>query len=227
MKVGYILDQVEQRLRDPVTRASPVKRPRLLEVLEAELNSIIQANNFPNLARHAAPIVRATPGRKQYDLPSDFPENFVREADSPGSGSYSCFLVDSSDNQSTLTYLTPGRFFAKHDPDEADSEPSDYTILILEDGGRSIVLGPTPSAACQVHGVYKPDYWEVQEEDSLTIVPNSLALLTAAVLRIVDPRRIELHTASYRDALRQAVMLGAQGSPTQIFPSVPQYSRHF
>ena len=72
----HVLDLVEQRVFDPITRAALVDRTVLDSFLTAELEELASQEQFTAFfAVYHDPLLRTTTGGREYLLPKDFPEN--------------------------------------------------------------------------------------------------------------------------------------------------------
>ena len=189
MKIARVLDDVEQLVQDRLTRKIPVDRFILLDWLEQEINTLGGMADFDFLAKPLGPLIVTQTGKRGYMLPDDFPENFLRGADSEEER-YVCKLNDGT-TEFLLSYLTIAQFYSRQFEDEAVNKPSVYTILTTEGGTRELQLAPPPDSNSDsnytINGIYIPSHWHLQEEDQVPPIPGNAAVLRYALLRRVNP----------------------------------------
>jgi hypothetical protein len=217
---GYILDQIIQESQDEVTGISTLLRPRAVELLEKELGVLAGEAQFQHMAIKDNNLVQTQIGNSDYELPEAFPENFVKESHYAvrPEDIYACWSIDQNNKQSSLAFLTPGRFHSRNVNDQTDSIPRDYTITTDPTGRKMLTLGPPPDRNdYRVGGVYRPLYWEIKNETDLAPVGADIDVLIYAVLRKHDPNRSDWQN-NFRDAFRRVTLKVAQASPTRMRP---------
>ena len=220
MKVSQILDNIEQRLQNTVTRRSPVDRIRLLDLLNQELNTTLTMMFFAPLSKRLHPIMLTEEGKSNYLLPDDFPENFIKGTNTVrDEGRFLCKL-DSGTAESEMRYFSPARFFSKHREDEDNGRPTDYTVFANQDGGKEIWIAPPPDTNSESNytlaGVYQPTVWNLREEDVLSPI-GALAVLPYSVLRLVDGAN-PLWGQEYERHLNWAALRAAEGQMHRFQP---------
>lgn len=218
MKVELLLDDVEQLTQDGLTRTVPVARPMLLSWLSAELNELTGREEWDWAMRHLDPLVSTTTARRTYQLPENFPDNFVRHAGDRGEKW--CCKLDNGSNEVPLAYESPVQFYSTNLRAESNGTPSKYTVVSAATGGRQIVLSPPPDANGStgfytIDGLYIPTDWGLHDEDDLPPMPGNSMVLKYAVLRRLDRQTYE---PMYREALALLALRSARQRGAQFVP---------
>ena len=220
MKVGLLLDQIEQELQSPSTRRIGIDRLRLLDYVEQELNSIAGLEQWDFLQRYINPIALTQPGVRNYPLPVDFPENFVQTVDTDRKAFF-CKLDDGS-RETFLEYVVPGAFFGRDLRQESNGPPDTFTITTLPNGQREIWMAPPPDGNSDTNytliGLYIPTLWEINEQDDLPPLPANASVLRFAVLRRVAPQRQDWNQ-EYLRYLSNLYLRAARMREAGMFPA--------
>lgn len=204
MTVDKLLDQIERRADSMLTGKAPVNRLELLSLLEDELEELLSMDQFSWAQKILDPMIQTEPGVRDYLLPNDFPDNFMRTGDSmTGEPKHSVMLDDGSSN-SYLTYESPQQFAMRDLSAETSARPEVYTIKTTT-SGKFISLAPPPNTTdYTISGSYIPSH--IRLEPSTDVAPVS-EVLRYGVLRRLDPNQfggdyvLALRKLFYKDAL--------------------------
>src|SRR5687768_9858056 len=110
MLVEDILDDIEQTLE--FTGPPMPSRPRVIKMLSAELAEILGKGTWNWAMQHISPAIATQTGKRNYLLPSNFPDNFAHAAGEYADG-YCCMLGNGT-NESQLTYAAPELYFSRN-----------------------------------------------------------------------------------------------------------------
>lgn len=189
MKVRKILDDIEQT---PAYQLMPKEvrpdRRMLLQWMSSELNDLSSKTpNFDFWLVQLEPAIRTQSGKRDYDLPDDFPFNFVRLS----TDKWAC-NIDDGYNETNLPYVPLKDFYDLNLTAESNGKPSCYTIKTKPDGRRLLVLSPPPDTNnstytyYEIDGLYCKNDWDLKDEDILPPIPGQFAILKYAVLRRIS-----------------------------------------
>ena len=214
--VKTYLDEIEQ-----IAQARGIRLPDraiLLLWLGSELAELTSRAEFDWSYRHVDPAVSTITGTRAYALPSDFGDNFARNAGD--SGDQWCCLIDDGTNETLADYLSPVQFRSKNLRGTGNGRPSEYTVMTTPSGAREIWLYPTPDANGStgfytVDGLYQPTEWTITERDGLPSIPGNNPVLKYALLRRIDPATYE---PKYVDAYTDLMYRAAVNRRAQMVP---------
>jgi len=168
MRVGLFLDEVEQSIQNRTTRQVPIDRDDLLQMAERALSDLAVGGEWDWSKVWLSPMIQTVTGVKDYSLPDDFPENFVRGGQDTGQG-YLCKLSDGT-NESPLTHKGHEQYFSQNLTGASNGRPSNYTVR--RDAGAAVLsVFPPPDSNSDsnytILGLYVPTYWKFESEDDL------------------------------------------------------------
>ena len=220
-RAADILRDIEFELRDPATGQVRATRPLLLALMSEELRELTGMEAWDWAMVHLDPVVQTVTGTHTYDLPDNFPENFVRYGGDSGE-SWVCKLDDAS-NESLLTYKPPTEFYSQNLRALSNGRPESYTIVTSAAGRRQIRLAPPPDANgtsnYTIDGLYIPTDWTLDEESQIPPIPGNSAILKHAVLRRLDTK----FETSYQTSYSILMMRAAQQRRAQFTPMRNKY----
>lgn len=225
MTVEKLLDQIERRLTNRVTHNASVNRYELRELLNETLSELASMEQWEFLKKHLL-LAQTEEGVRNYDLPEDFPTNFLQSFDPPDTDviNYSVLLDDGS-TASALTYETVDQFYLRDLSAESNSRPSHYTIISAPSGTRQIALGPPPdSTSYTISGTYIPNEYNMNNRDSLPLMPSSHEVLRYGVLRQAQPEN-QRWEAEYIRSLRHLYYTQAKLNPASMAVERPVQTR--
>jgi|TARA_R100001086_G_scaffold58450_1_gene26745 hypothetical protein len=225
MIVEKLLDQIERRLTNKVTQVASVNRYELRELLNETLAELASMEQWEFLKKHLL-LAQTEEGVRNYDLPEDFPTNFLHSFDPPDTDvvNYSVQLDDGS-TASSLTYETVDQFYQRNLSAESNSRPSHYTIVSSPSGVRQIALGPPPdSTSYTISGTYIPNEFNMNNRDSLPLMPSNHNVLRYGVLRQAQPRN-QRWEAEYMRSLQHLYYTQAKLNPASFVVERPVQTR--
>lgn len=180
MKVKDVLNLVEILLQKESSQNTP-DRTKLLQLLQLALGSL--NDQFNTFIRKLDPIVLTQDEVREYSLPEDFGENFVRRGNR-----YLCKCKDTY-SEWDLKFEPVEDFYDRDFVSETSSRPHSYTILTGFDGRRKLVISPKPDGEYTVYGLYRPRWTEVTEESEIPLAqPGFLVFYLASLIDQGNPR---------------------------------------
>jgi len=184
MKVKYVLDEIQLEASHRVTKHINVDRYELLEILSQELNTLSGLINWDWALKWIDPVIKTTTGQSEYDLPENFPDNFIFGGE-PGGTEHLCKL-DNGTAESFLTHQSPAQFFSNNYTAVSNSTPHHYTVMTRPAGGKFLKLYPPPDSNDDAHytikGLYVPTDVGITEEDEILPLPGNSPILRNQVL---------------------------------------------
>jgi len=199
MKVARVLNDIEQSMayRMMPSEFRPSRR-LLLDWMSNELNELSgRISNAAVFAVHLEPAIVCTSGTREYNLPKDFPLNFLRKS----GDSFVC-MIDDGTNEVNLEYVSPEEFYTMDLIAESNAKPTKYTIVTTQVGRRQLVLSPPPDDDYEIDGLYIPD-WDLADEDSLPPIPGNCMVLKYGVLRRLNR---DMHETDYQRAVAELML---------------------
>uniref|UniRef100_A0A6M3L2M7 Uncharacterized protein n=1 Tax=viral metagenome TaxID=1070528 RepID=A0A6M3L2M7_9ZZZZ len=217
MKVQHILDEIEISLNE--LGRSAVDRGLLLRHMSFDLSELVNNGEWDWSMVHLDPILSLVESQRDYTLPDDFPDNFVRGAGDRGDKF--CCKLDNETNETLLDYLVPSQFYSKDLLAETDGTPRYYTISAVTGGRRRLSLSPPPddAATYTIDGLYIPQNYELDYEDDLPPMPNP-TILKYTILRRYAP---SVYDVPYQQALAAMHMAQARNRRGQLIPKFESY----
>ena len=214
----HVLDLVEQRVFDPITRAAPVDRTVLDSFLTAELEELASREQFTAyFAVYHDPLLRTTTGGREYLLPKDFPENFCIRGDKH------VVVIGNASNQVDLTFVPPAEFFQKDLLSQGNSKPTEYTITSSPGGTRTMWLSPPPDANTStqayylISGLYIPSFYGAEPRPESHLLEVPLPLLEYGLLRRIQPEN-QKWDLYYQTHLKQFYLKAAREEKIVLSP---------
>ena len=217
MKVKAILDEVELTLKQRGIKGEP--RLILFSHLAFDLNELAGRGDWDWAMVHLDPVIAVAEDVTEYDLPDNFPDNFVRLSGDTGD-KYACLLNDEY-NDGHLAYQSPAQFYSRNLEAETSGRPSRYTITTKPDGKRLLILSPPPddSYTYTIRGLYVPTDWKITEESDMPPVPGNSAIFKWQLLMRYDPSFQADYGRSYADLC----MRKAKGRQARITVNTAAY----
>lgn len=224
MKIRQFLDQIEDHVRDRVTKELPVDRWELLDYLSNEVRILSGKFRFNWAASILRPAVKTKADEREYILPENFGLNFI-----PGGDQSENFTVTLSDgtNESPLRFISSERFYAMNLEAESSGRPSQYTIITDPTSSRrKIVLSTIPDSNSDsnygVNGMYVPTDWSFESHDLMLPVPNNSDLLEQRILMRVfenrDQQRFGIHAQMAQNSMDHLLLQVAQSKRHRFIP---------
>ena len=220
MKVKDLLDQVELELTLN-GRQKMTDRMVMLKHLRYDLDVLLAMEDWDWAAKYLDPVISTVDDKRDYDLPADFGDNFMRGARTDGTKRV-CKLDDGT-CQVLLTYESPAIFYSRDLSVEDSSKPTRYTITNKPDGNRQISLSPPPDDNgddnYQILGLYIPKTWEIHFESALPPIPRNGDVLKWMVLKRFDQK----YDPTYASALATLYMSEAKQHDSRFVPVIQRY----
>lgn len=224
MLVSKYIDDIQQ---SPAYILMPAEvrpdRRKLLAWMSSELNEL--AGQLPDADWFQVwlePAISTSEGEREYDLPEDFPANFVRL----DNDRWACNL-DTGTCESNLRYRSLREYYDQNLRAQSNGKPESYTIKTRSDGRRQLVLSPPPDgnsgSGYTIDGLYCPTDWTLSDEDEIPPIPNSLSILKWGVLRRINP---ELEP-KYREAYSSLLLEVARNRKIRLSPNYGAYSNQY
>jgi hypothetical protein len=222
MLVNEIVDDIEMILE---SAGPPMPdRRKIVKLMSFELAEIIGKGTWNWALQHFNPAIATQAGIRNYQLPINFPDNFVRGAGNLADG-FACML-DNGTNEEQLTYVAPELYFTRNLRGTSNGKPADYTIIGGANGGREIFLYPAPDTNSSTHytvdGLYQPTDWTLVDGDNRPLVTGNSPILKYAVLRRFNGD----FEAKYQEALGFLRYEQAKSSKGQIRPAYSALSNY-
>lgn len=215
MKASAILDQVELELRQKGIRYDD--RALMLKHMSFDLATLCGMEDWDWAMIAVDPVIKTITGKRDYDLPANFPDNFVRWG-TPTGQKWLCNLDDGV-NDNPLDYVSPAQFYSMNLSGQTNSRPSKYTVLSNPAGGRRLYLSPPPDANGSttyytIHGLYVPTDWALHDESNLPPIPGNCMILKGMLMRRYDQNA----EAIYGEGLVSLYRSGAKNRQAGISP---------
>lgn len=196
MKIATILDQIELELI--LTGKSKIAdRGLLLKHLRYDMDTLLAMEEWDWAAKYLDPIITTSSSVRDYDLPPDFGENFMRGA---SDGSHYVCKIDDGTAEQIIDYESPAQFYTRDLAIETATKPTRYTITNKPDGTRRLSLSPKPdsnsSSNYGVIGLYIPITSDLHFESELPPIPRNADVLKWMVLRRFDQKYESNYTQS-------------------------------
>lgn len=231
MIIRNYLDSIEDQIRHPITRQTPVDRWELLDILADEVRKLTVDFQWDWAATYLNPAIQTQESKRSYLLPKSFGLNFARGAEEKGGETFTVMLNDGS-NEVSLTYEEPGRFYARNLEAEADATPSVYTVTTLPSGRRQLILSPPPdsnsSSQYTINGLFVPEDWYFENHDFLFPVPSNSDVLDHRIIARVfierDGNRFLVHSREASRAEAKLKLAQARSHRTRIAPRKSKYA---
>lgn len=195
MRAKNILDLVEDLIKQESSQVYPVGRERLLSFLTLALGNL--NDQFNSQIRKLDPIALTANGVREYPLPEDFGENFIKRG-----SIWLCKCQDSS-SEWTLEFEPAEDFYQRDLFAETSARPYAYTILTGFDGRKKLVISPPADGEYKVYGLYRPVMLQVTEETDLAFVNN--------------PNYLVFYVASLADPTNQRFFIEAQKAERLVY----------
>lgn len=226
MKIRLLLDQVEDQIRDRITRELPVDRWELLDYLSNEVRILTGKSRFNWAASILRPAIQTTADEREYLLPENFGLNFM-----PGGSESEDFTVTISDgsNEIPIEFRSSERFYAMNLEAESNGRPSIYTIITDPlSGRRKIVLSTIPDSNSDsnygINGLYIPTDWLFENHDLVLPVPHNNDLVEQRILMRVfedrDSERYAIHSRLAQSSMNSLMLQVAQSKKYRIIPKM-------
>ena len=208
MTVETLLDRIERRL------GRAIDHYEVMSLVEESLGDLSLTDQFEFLKVNLQPVLQTEPDVREYDLPTEFPANFIRTGN-PHTGSlkYSV-IIDDGTSTEQLDFETMEVFYLRDLSQESSTRPTHYTIRTGPGGVKQIVLSRPPnSTSYTISGTYMPNEYQLELRDELPPIPNFEYLVYDA-LRQLDPNpRWE---ESFRRARRNLYYIQAKQHPAHF-----------
>ena len=219
MTIELLLDQIERAFMLELGRSAPVDRMVMQDLVEQSLARLAAQDEFDFLKTSLEPLIQTEPGVREYSLPSNFPQNFLRFSHpDTGEQSYACKIDDGS-AANVMIYEAPETFYRRDLSAESNAQPFAYTIIGMPSGGKQIVLAPPPNTiSYTIAGVYMPSEFDLNR-DSLPAAPAELLRLD--VLRQLAPGN-QNFLAGWREALSDLYVSQARVSEASFSPGADE-----
>lgn len=197
MKVSTILDQVELELV-LIGKPKVADRGLLLKHLRYDLDTLMAMEEWDWAAKYLDPVITTSEGVRDYELPGDFGDNFMRGADTTGD-KYVC-KIDDTDSEQLIEYESPAQFYSRDLTIEENGKPIRYTVTNQSDGTRKLSLSPPPDDNSDdnytVLGLYIPTSHDVHFESDLPPIPRNGDVLKWMLLKRFDAKYENQYAAS-------------------------------
>lgn len=214
-----LVSRVQRHARDPVTMKSPETYDVLLEIRDV-VRQLRNSEEWSFFVRHVDPIVKTDTGKRTYDLPDDFPSNFIRGAEDDGSR-YLCILSDGS-SETFLDYKTPESFYSADFESATNQKPESYTITYDSDGKPQLSLDPPPNSNSSSHytirGAYRPTYENITLDSWVPTQAEDFIVWSAC--NVLQPQRWNMELQASRNAL---YLTEARSRQSQLVPRFSNY----
>jgi len=211
MLVKQLLDDIELTLHEQ--GIAPPERLILLNWLSNELNELTSKVESELFYVYLDPIISTIEGQRAYDLPVNFPENFVKnKADS--------WAVTISDTNTDvpLSYVPPQEFYSMNLVGESNAKPTKYSVMSSANGQRKLLLSPPPDdTGFTISGLYKPTDWSIDYDTALPPLPLNNQVLKYAVLARKLPNTFEQKKL---DAMNYLIYGNARGRKVMFSPKI-------
>ena len=187
MLTSAMLDGVEQACTLGRTgKTAAPDRAVLLDKLNEGIAEIVSMEEWDWAMVYVRPIVGLQASKRDYPLPANFGDNFVRHGYDDGT-KWMCKLHDTTNAiESFIDYEAPAQFFSRNTASTSTGRIGVYTITSDIGGSRRIHFDPLPDAttgAWQVSGLYIPTDWSVSEEAHLPPLPGNAVILRYWLLK--------------------------------------------
>ena len=215
MTIELLIDQIDRAHMLETGRKLPVDRMVIQDLVEQSLSSLASQDEFDFLKQALEPLIQTKPSLREYPLPENFPQNFLRFSNpDTGEQSWSCKIDDGSSAQ-TMRYESPEAFYRRDLSAEPTGQPFAYTIIGMPSGGKQLVVAPPPNTTSYtISGVFMPSEFNLNR-DSLPAAPAELLRLD--VLRQLAPGNQNFLTG-WRSALSDLYMSQARVSDASFTP---------
>lgn len=217
MTLRELVDRILQQAKDPVTGDGP-SGPNVLDAVRNNLIMLQHKETWYWNVRHVDPLITTYTSQRWYDLPNDFPDNFLPAADN--GRNYMVKLSDGS-SEDFLTYNSPEKFLGLDFDSTSTGRPSEYTIL-SGDGAKKLGLHLLPDSNSSSHytirGAYRADFSRATLDSWIPPEPAEYILYqTLMLLRPENPfwqqamldARVTLYVNEAR--LRNTILAPDQG----------------
>lgn len=229
MTGSQILDAVERSfLSSSRSRVSAPERDILLDELNDGISEIISITDWDWAQVVLRPTIGLQQGKREYQLPPNFGDNFVRYAFHDGT-KWACKMIDQTNlTEQFLDYLSPVQFYNRKVVTTTQGVPRYYTILSLPSGMRQMVLDQPPDSTYAdwvIGGNYVPTDWLLEEEGLLPPLPGNSAVLKYWLLKRVfswpeykDLQLLQFYSSEYDKKYAELVTLAQRQRKGQIVP---------
>jgi len=232
MKVSALLDSVELTCKNVLGKQAP-NRFEMLKWMSEDLNQLTSKCPADWFLVHLDPAVMTKEGVRDYDLPHNFPDNFVRHAGQRffqylvWGGDKWCCLLDDGTNSMQINYEAPMQFYSRNLRGESNSRPIVYTITSQLSGDKRLSLSPPPDANgtvgyYTVNGLYLPTDWHLTYETDLPPIPENCVILSYYLLARLAPNVYEAKAA---DAYESMMFNAASNRVAQFVPVLGRSGR--
>jgi hypothetical protein len=185
-----------------------------------ELNYLTGDHDFDWAETWMDPMLETQTGVREYELPDDFPLNFVPTETGDG---YMCILKTSSTVEQKMDFLSLERFYSANLSAESNGTPSHYTIKTTKTGRRILALSPLPdSSTYTISGLYRPTNWALDDQDEVPPMPNA-QVLVSAVLRRFKELAAE-YEGKYQSAYGGLLLENARNKRVALSPNILKYN---
>lgn len=184
--------------------------------LSQVFRELAEKHPFSFLTVRLDPALTTVENQRNYSLPSDFPDNFLRHAGDRGE-KHLCKL-DKGTSESLLDYETPVTYFSRDQSAETAGEPVAYTIMALPSGNKEIWLAPKPDDNADsnytISGLYIPTEWKVEDDNDLPLIPST-SVLIYGLLKLIQPGN-KLWEDKHQLALNDLVLREARNHSSRL-----------
>ena len=219
MTARELIERVLGKLRNRVTQqVQQVDAYELLDDLRMVLIELASLEDWSWLHVRMDPIAKTETGKRNYALPRNFPDNFLRNA---SNGLDHLCLISDSSSEGFLGYQPATRFFASDRVAASNGKPSTYTIRTNAAGRKEIALDPPPDSNSGSHytirGVYTMGFKDLKLDDEVPIEPTEY--LRYRLLLIYDPENRQ-YGNSFELARVQLYLREARNDTSQMVPQM-------
>lgn len=183
MQIRELIQQVRSELQNTVTRGLEFDAYEIMDRAEIVLRGLAK-EDWSFLTQHINPAIKTHTGVRNYPLPDNFGDNFVRGSDD--GSRFVCKLSDGTGEQH-LNYQSPAQFFDADFEGASNGVPADYTVQSDAAFYKEIWLDPPPDSNSSTHytvrGLYKPTFVNLNLD---SFVPEEISsyLLFGVLMRL-------------------------------------------
>jgi hypothetical protein len=217
MTARELIERVLRKLKNPTTQQNlGMDAYDLLDDLRLYLMELASLEQWSWLQVHMDPIAKTETGKRNYSLPRNFSDNFLRNA---SNGVDHLCLISDGTSEGFLEYEPATRFFSSDRVAASNGKPSSYTIQTNASGQKEIHLNPPPDSNSSSHytirGAYVMGFKNLHMDDEIPLEASGYLLYR--LLMSQDPQSREYANA-YQLARVQLYLTEARNQGTQVVP---------